>query len=185
MRSKVEINVCRTRKRAQHCLRVFYIRSFKNIVFVIIILFMIIFIPVSPGQQIGIDRDSILLEVNNLREAGCTCAGKKMPPAPPLKWSVLLEESALIHASDMDKRNYFSHYSPDGEVMADRVREVRYDWAYIGENIASGQDRFADVFRDWVSSPVHCKIMMNPNFNEMGVARSGDMWVQHLGRQKQ
>ena len=149
-------------------------------VLLIFISLLLVLTPRSEAQDI--DRDDILDKVNSVRKAGCICGRKKMPPAPPLRWSTTLEESAYKHAKDMAKRDYFSHVSPNGKNPGDRVKMSGYDWSYVGENIASGQRTFEEVLDRWINSPVHCKILMNPNFSEMAVARYEDKWVQHFGR---
>lgn len=137
----------------------------------------------SQTQSRDVYQDGdILAKVNALREKGCSCNGKKMPPAPPLKWSETLEETAFNHARDMAKRAYFSHITPDGVDVGERVRNAGYNWAYVGENIAQGQKHFDQVLEDWIVSPVHCKLLMNPNFAETAVARFENKWVQHFGR---
>lgn len=136
--------------------------------------------PLSESQEI--DRDGILDKINSVRETGCSCKGKKMPPVPPLKWSETLEKTAYLHAKDMDERDYFSHVTPDGTDVGQRVNAAGYDWSYVGENIALGQKHFDQVFEDWIKSPVHCKLIMSPNFTETAVAKYGQKWVQHFGR---
>lgn len=40
------------------------------------------------------------------------------------------------HSEDMFKRGYFSHYSPEGESVADRATKAGIDFLVIGENLA-------------------------------------------------
>ncbi len=152
---------------------------------VILILISMLLVSIPQGTTQEIDREKMTRKVNALREAGCICGRKKMSPAPPLRWNETLEESAYKHAKDMQKRNYFSHVSPNGKNPGDRVKMSGYDWSYVGENIASGQKTFEEVLDRWINSPVHCKILMNPNFDEMAVARYEDKWVQHFGRKRE
>lgn len=43
---------------------------------------------------------------------------------------------ARQHSEDMFLRGYFSHYSPEGKSVADRVTEAGIDFLVIGENLA-------------------------------------------------
>lgn len=109
-----------------------------------------------------------------------------MPPAPPIVWNNTLEASAIGHAKDMEYRNYFSHTSKDGRSIEDRILEAGYTYEgyrsfAIGENIAYGQRSIAEVSDGWFKSEGHCRNLMNPDFKEIGIARSGLYWVQDFG----
>jgi uncharacterized protein YkwD len=61
---------------------------------------------------------------------------------PRLRESPRLERAADRYALDMGRQGFFSHTSPDGGSMADRLREVGYAragraWA-VGETLAWG-----------------------------------------------
>ena len=47
-----------------------------------------------------------------------------------------LKDVARSHSEDMFKRGYFSHYSPEGETVADRATKAGVDFLVIGENLA-------------------------------------------------
>ena len=123
-------------------------------------------------------------KVNQIRTSGCKCGGKKMPPVQEIKWNEKLYQSALSHAVDMRKNKYFSHFSRKGEDVGKRADKVDYNWMVIGENLAEGQTSFDEALSDWLKSPSHCQMIMDPKVNEMGVARSGKYWVQHFGKRK-
>ena len=42
-----------------------------------------------------------------------------------LAWNTLLTQAAAGHSQDMATRNYFSHTSPDGVTMVDRINAVK------------------------------------------------------------
>ncbi len=127
------------------------------------------------------DKDYILDKVNELRSHDCNCGGEIMPAVHPLKWNSVLEKSAYLHAQDMEENGYFSHRSRDGKDVGHRLDEAGYKWHFAGENIGEGQKSFDEVFRDWLESPTHCKMLMNPRMKEMGLASYGKYWVQHFG----
>jgi len=136
------------------------------------------------ASDVDLERSIMLDKVNSVRAKGCKCGGKKMAPARKLKWNDKLERSALSHASDMAKYRYFSHYSRRGEDVGKRVDKFNYNWLVVGENIAEGQRDFDEVMVDWLKSTSHCKMIMDPKVDEIGIARSGKYWVQHFGKRK-
>jgi uncharacterized protein YkwD len=133
---------------------------------------------------------NIVLElVNKERTTGATCGDTYFQPTTPLSSNQKLADSAIAHAQDMAVNDYFSHESKNGEKLKDRVNKQEYSWLTIGENIAKGQKTSAQVVRDWMNSPGHCKNIMNPNFGELGVGRDDNLrkeyiWVQVFGRGK-
>jgi len=132
-----------------------------------------------------IDKDLLLQLVNSYRIAGCNCGSEgDFAPTTPLMWNNLLELTAQDHSEDMFKKNFFSHTGSDGSTLGVRVGRRGYDWQTCGENIAKGHKTEQDVIAGWINSPGHCKNIMNSNFKEMGVFKSGDYWTQVLGTRK-
>lgn len=128
-------------------------------------------------------KDLMVIQVNKLRSKGCYCGSEYMPPAAPVRWNELLYNSALSHAKEMREYNFFSHFSANGLDIGDRLDGFGYRWQVAGENLGEGQRSFNEVMNDWVDSPSHCKMLMNPKVEEMGVARHHKYWVQHFGKQ--
>ncbi len=126
----------------------------------------------------------MLKNVNELRANGCQCNRDWMPPVGPVKWNSTLFKSAYSHAKEMDRYKFFKHFSRKGENIGQRVESFGYDWLVVGENIGMGQDYFLEVLEEWIESESHCKMLMNPNVDEMAVARKGIYWVQHFGKLK-
>jgi len=131
-------------------------------------------------------KEEFLYRINKVRTVGCSCGKKYYPPAPPLTWNNTLETSAQGHAQDMNFHNYFSHTSKDGRTSEDRIVAAGYQFnGYrsfaIGENIAEGQQSIMEVNDGWFRSEGHCHNLMNPEFKEIGIARSGLYWVEDFG----
>ncbi len=123
--------------------------------------------------------------VNKIRQSGCKCDTENMTPVGPLAWNDLLGKAAFLHSEDMNKRNYFDHKSPEGETFVDRAKSVGYNsFTALGENIARGQSTEQEVFNSWIKSKAHCKAIMNGQFKEMGLGRSGNCWTQTFGASK-
>ena len=127
-------------------------------------------------------KASILKKVNRVRTTGCFCGRRYMPATTPLKWNETLYKSALGHAKEMTRYNFFAHYSVDGDDIGERLEDYGYDWQVAGENLGEGQKSFEEVLRDWLESRSHCKMLMNPKVDEMAVATHGRFWVQHFGK---
>lgn len=131
-------------------------------------------------------RNEFLSRINKVRQQGCKCGTRYMPPVKPLVWNTQLADAADGHARDMDKRSYFNHTSKNGRSISDRIMAQGYNYdGYksfaIGENIAQGQQSIAEVTDGWFKSPKHCMNLMNPDFKEVGVAESNKYWVQDFG----
>ncbi len=95
---------------------------------------------------------------------------------PPMQIDGKLAQAAQSHAEDMLKRNYFSHYSPEGQTPTDRLTAVG-GAGYPSENIVMRErTRFRHIniqaleeFQDqWMHSPKHRHSLMNPNLEKFG-----------------
>jgi len=139
----------------------------------------------DPEMKQQIDKDLLLQLVNSYRSAGCNCGSEGyFAPTTPVAWHNSLALAAQGHSEDMFKKNFFSHTGSDGSTLGVRVSRSGYDWQTCGENIAMGHKTEKDVIEGWINSPGHCKNIMNPNFKEMGVFKSGDYWTQVFGTRK-
>ena len=112
-----------------------------------------------------------LERINQRRAAGASCGSRgSFGPAPPMRWSDALAQAAAAHATDMAAQNYFSHTSADGRSLGDRVGATGYAWTSLGENIAAGYPDIDTVIAGWMRSDGHCANLMNPAFDEVGLA---------------
>jgi uncharacterized protein YkwD len=124
----------------------------------------------------------MLEAVNKIRSKGCYCGKRYMKPAQKVTWNSVLYQSAVEQATQMDKYNFFDHYSIDGKNIGERLEKVGYNWIVAGENLGEGQTTFDEVLRDWMKSYTHCIMVMNPKVEEMAVAKVNRFWVQHFGK---
>ena len=139
---------------------------------------------ITPLSGNEVDANEILEIMNTHRANGATCGNNSKDPVPALVWSVELEQAALNHSQDMFQKDYFSHTSKDGTEPDERIAATGYSFSTWGENIAQGQDTEIIVMKSWMNSTGHCNNIMNPNFEEVGVAKSGDYWVQVFAKPK-
>jgi uncharacterized protein YkwD len=145
----------------------------------IILLMGILFLAVIAQAQ-KVDADVMLREVNKARSQKCKCGNERQKVAPPLEWDQKLERAAQKHADDMARKKFFCHTGSDKSTVSTRVDKEEFVWMLVGENIADGYKNEVDVVAGWMTSPGHCKNIMNPEFTHMGVAvsKDGKYWVQ-------
>jgi len=128
------------------------------------------------------DQRAFLTLVNELRNTGCRCGSRLMPPVPALQLNETLVEGADMHALDMQRNTHFDHRGTDGSRVGDRLRRLGYNWRAAGENIAAGYSNTNHVFAGWRDSAGHCENLMSRDFTQLGVARRGNYWVNTLAR---
>jgi len=98
----------------------------------------------------------------------------------------------------VDNMNYMYSVSANNGVMRMGVNfDVKTDpnmdliLTQSRENLASGPESPQEAVRGWIASPPHCQNLMDPRFEELGVAfaatRSGEpriYWVQVFASQR-
>jgi uncharacterized protein YkwD len=93
----------------------------------------------------------------------------------PVRGHGRLALAATRHARDMVRRSYFSHVSPNGTRMAQRLRSARYmigarRWQ-VGEILAWGAGPASTprkVVRGFMKSPTHRAVILTRAFREIG-----------------
>lgn len=135
----------------------------------------------APVESYKTGQDELLNHINEVRTRGCRCGRRSYPAAPPLRWNEKLETAARRHARDMSRNDFFDHRGSDGSDIGDRISAAGYRWGAVAENIAWGDLTPETVIEGWFDSPGHCRNLMNPDYEETGVAWEGKYWVQKLG----
>ncbi|MEP3347924.1 MAG: CAP domain-containing protein [Litoreibacter sp.] len=101
----------------------------------------------------------------------------------PLRANPQLAAAARAHAQDMALVGFFSHGGSNGSSVSDRVRAQGYNFCFVAENIAQGQQTAEQVMQGWMNSPGHRRNNLSTNAAEYGAARAdGDYWVLVFGR---
>lgn len=93
-----------------------------------------------------------------------------------LRSNVKLTRAAQSYTVQMATRRFFSHTSPGGGTMVDRLRGAGYiasggTWA-VGENLAWGTSYLAApamIFDAWMRSPGHRANLLRPTYREAGI----------------
>jgi len=134
-------------------------------------------------------RGELLQAVNAVRAAGAVCGSNVYRATHDLNWNNMLQKSATGHSRDMAHSQVFSHVSSNGDTLLQRVQATGYDLRAAGENIAAGQGSVKEVIASWLNSPGHCKNMLEPSYQDIGVAcirnegsPYGFYWTMNLGR---
>lgn len=134
----------------------------------------------------GAVRARVVELVNEARSHGRRCGSRRLAAARPLAISRKLNDAAAAHARDMARRNFFEHQGSDGSQPRDRVMRAGYEFRLTGENIAFGPESAEEVVAGWLASPGHCENIMDPRFEDIGVAvstgrkRGRIYWVQEF-----
>jgi uncharacterized protein YkwD len=106
----------------------------------------------------------------------------------PVVVSPALQRIAEDYACQMIDEGFFDHVDPTtGYGPAERAVVGRYVYFAIGENLAAGVESAADVMRVWMESPSHRANILDPHWEEIGIAvRMGGQfevyWVQEFGQ---
>jgi len=120
------------------------------------------------------DEKTAVNLLNNLRES---------KGLQPLAWnpSSALQQAAELRAEELIEE--FSHTRPDGSSCFTVLKDFGLIYRTCGENIAMGTYLSPKGATDlWINSPGHYRNMINPDFEEIGLAccKIGDTvyWVQ-------
>lgn len=79
-----------------------------------------------------------------------------------------LRNVAREHCSDMFKRGYFSHYTPEGKSPFDRMNEYNITFKYAGENLALAPHAKL-AMKGLMNSPGHKANILSKNFGKAGI----------------
>jgi uncharacterized protein YkwD len=86
----------------------------------------------------------------------------------PVRPDTELVEVARAHSQDMLARGYFSHVSPEGESLPDRMRREKVRYLVAGENLALAPT-LAIAHEGLMDSPGHRANILRPQFGHLGV----------------
>lgn len=90
-----------------------------------------------------------------------------------------LTDAAANKARDMLVNQYFAHTSPSGHALNYWLEGVNYNYDVAGENLAMGFNDASQVVNAWSKSKTHYSNMIDPNFNEIGVAMISGSFHDH------
>lgn len=82
-----------------------------------------------------------------------------------------LESAAQRYSNDLVGERFFSHVSPSGQQLTDRIARYK-NWKLVGENLAWGEGTLGtprSIVAAWMESPGHRKNLLSPRFTEVGI----------------
>jgi uncharacterized protein YkwD len=128
------------------------------------------------------DEEEVLRLINEHRAAGAHCGEHGAYAAThPLTMEPRLRCAARAHTVDMAEREYFDHYSPEGDGPSERIAATGYTSGTWGENIARRSGAEA-VVNAWMASDGHCRNIMNDSFQDIGVGNVDNLWTLKFAR---
>lgn len=133
------------------------------------------FLTVKPtsGETVplNIDQERLSLKVDEAAEARMlelVNAERAKTGAKQLKLDPKLRDVARKHSEDMFKRSYFSHHSPEGEDVGDRLNEDDVDYRMAGENLAYAPD-VETAHTGLMNSEGHKRNILEADFGRVGI----------------
>lgn len=113
-----------------------------------------------PNPRPRPDLEARMLEMVNAERARRGLAALKADPQ--------LGDVARGHSRDMLGRGYFSHVSPEGGTLAERMREEEARYLIAGENLALAPT-LDTAHQGLMQSPGHRANILRPQFGRLGV----------------
>lgn len=141
----------------------------------------------SPGPVLLYDSES---SVSARDVVTLTNRERARAGLPLLVENGALARAALAKASDILKRDYFSHVAPDGTRPADLAERAGYRYILVGENLALGNfETDEEIVAGWMESTEHRDNILHKRYRDIGVAVldgefAGELWwvaVQTFG----
>lgn len=117
----------------------------------------------SPESVVGLTIDGVIKWTNIERSQN--------NGLPPLLENNVLDRIATLRAKDMFDKQYFAHFSPNGEGAESVAKLEGYEYLSIGENLALGDfENDEKVVEAWMNSPGHRANILGAHYAEIGVA---------------
>ncbi|MGI8314004.1 CAP domain-containing protein [Halobacillus mangrovi] len=85
---------------------------------------------------------------------------------------------AFLHSKDMNDHNYFSHYSPDGRGLKERLGDISYVEA--GENIAAQYIDATAAVHGWLNSQNHREALLDKSYTHIGIGVHQRYYTQNF-----
>ena len=161
----------------------------------------------NSSYEEDLNKSVIMGYINRKRAEARNCGEYgSFSPASSLTWNNKLYNTALEHSNDMAHISKLSHEGSGtetdltalafdlnrGSSMIERMEYNGYLGNHsgpYGENVLYGTFNIntLEAIDLWLESPAHCANFMNPNFKEVGIAKSvnakgWNYWSMELGR---
>ncbi|UOQ43158.1 CAP domain-containing protein [Halobacillus salinarum] len=78
-------------------------------------------------------------------------------------------KAAFLHSKDMKENEYFSHFSPSGDGLKERLKKEDIQYRSAGENIAAQYVDAAAAVQGWLNSSGHRKTLLSERYTHIGI----------------
>ena len=128
---------------------------------------------VNPGSEasIALDVESFSLQSDENAESEMfkkVNEERAKLAIPELVWEAKIVPVARAHAKDMWERKYFSHFSPEGKDVGDRLKESKIYYTYAGENLALAPTT-KTAHTGLMNSKGHRENILDSKFKKIGI----------------
>lgn len=123
------------------------------------------------GESISLDVGSFKLSVDEKAESDMFTKinqERKKLAIPELVWEPTIVPVARSHAKGMWERKYFSHISPEGKDVGDRLNEANIKYSFAGENLALAPT-MQTAHTGLMNSKGHRENILEPRFKKIGI----------------
>lgn len=86
-----------------------------------------------------------------------------------LEWEDAVSDVAFLHSRDMEENDYFSHETPDGDGLKERLSSQDVYYLAAGENIAAMYPDAAAAMEGWMNSESHREALLSDHYTHLGV----------------
>lgn len=123
----------------------------------------------SEKINIGFQADKITVDgVAEQAMVGLVNKERSSRGLKELQFDGRLRDIGRNHSADMFKRGYFSHYSPEGKTVADRVLEAGIDFLVVGENLAFAPT-LESAHKGLMNSEGHRANILSEDYGRVGI----------------
>src|SRR3990172_67297 len=119
---------------------------------------------------VGLVPQTVLAQISTNSIFSLTNSARLDNRVAPLSINSKLNQAAAAKANDMLAKDYFAHSSPEGLTSWYWFKLVGYNYRTAGENLAIDFEDSNTVFAAWMNSPSHRANILDPDFNEIGIA---------------
>lgn len=123
------------------------------------------------GESIPLTSEVQELTVDEAAEAqtfALVNAERKKTGVKELVWAPEIVPVSRAHARDMWERKYFSHYSPEGKDVGDRLNASGINYGLAGENLALAPT-VSTAHTGLMNSEGHKANILEPSFKKVGI----------------
>jgi uncharacterized protein YkwD len=120
-------------------------------------------VPIDQIQHASLKAQPALAAVN---------AYRRKHGLKPLVYDERLSHAAAMQAGYVAAHGEVGHTGSGGSNPLTRVQQTGYGPRLAAENVAAGEDSFAEAMQDWEKSPRHKHVLLLPDAEAVGAAAS-------------